>query len=207
MAQTNIDPFVTPKFRAAFVWVFRAKAPKQRPGEAEKKPRYTVLMLYPKGTDLSVLKKGFQDAAKAQWDSKAETITKMDKFNSPFKEATKVVNAEGEPYFPWAEGWTAIETWSYTKPGIAGPKIDPSTGKVEILTAEEDFYSGAWARAKVRPYAYDGRKDQKGFGVNFDFVNIQKLADDEKLGGGGRTKAEDDFEPVADAPSDDDWAN
>jgi hypothetical protein len=202
-----IDPFITPKFRAAFVYVFRGKKHKPRPGEAPKKDRYTVLMLFPKGTDLSVLKKGFQDAAKAMWGDKAATITKMDSFKSPFKDALKVVNTEGEPYFPWADGWTAIETWSYTKPGVAGPKIDPATNKVEILTVEEDFYSGAWARAKVRPYAYDGRKDQLGFGINFDFINLQKLADDEKLGGGGRTKAEDDFQPVEDVAGDDDWAS
>lgn len=204
----SVEPFVTSKFRAAFVFAFRPKQAQARPGEGEKKPRYSVLMLYPEGSDLSALKKGFQEAAKLRWDSKAEATAKLPNFKSPFKDALTIVNAEGEPYFPWAKGYTAIEAWSYTKPGIAGPKIDPSTGKVEILVVEEDFYSGAWARAKVRPYAYDGRKDQKGFGVNFDLVNIQKLADDEKLGGGGRTKAEDDFQPVeapAGGSAADDW--
>jgi hypothetical protein len=201
----NVEPFLTPKFRAAFVWAFKAKPDKPRPGETPKKPRYTVLMLFPKGTDLSVLKKGFQDACKLKWDSKAEATAKLPQFKTPFKDALAVCNTEGEPYFPWAEGWTAIEAWSYTQPGIAGPKLDPTTGKVEILTVEEDFYSGCWSRAKVRPYAYDGRKDQKGFGANFDLINLQKMADDEKFGGGGRTKAEDDFEAIEAAPADDDW--
>lgn len=202
MAVKEVAPFVTPKFRAAFVWAFRAKPDKPRPGETAKKPRYTVLMLYPPGTILTPLRAGFKEAAVNLWDSKADTTVKMPTFKSPFKSALEVVNTDGEPYFPWAEGYTAIEAWSYTAPGIAGPKLDPATGKVEILTADEDFYSGCWARSKVRPYAYDGRKDQKGFGVNFDLINLQKLADDEKFGS-VRSKAEDDFQPVAAAADDD----
>jgi hypothetical protein len=195
-----VEAFLTPKFRAAFVWAFKPKPNKSDP---DKKPRYTILMLFPKGTDLAPLKKGFQEAAKLTFGEKAAATTKLPNFKSPFKDALAVVNNEGEPYFPWAEGYTAIEAWSYTAPGIAGPNIDPSTGRVEILTVEEDFYAGAWARAKVRPYAYDGRKKQQGFGINFDLVNIQKMADGEKLStGGARSKPEDDFQPIAGSDAD-----
>ncbi|SFJ68956.1 ssDNA-binding protein [Methylobacterium brachiatum] len=189
MAET-VDAIITPKFRASFVWVFKPKADKRDP---LKKPKYSVLMLFPKGTDLSALKAAAKAAAIQKWGSDADAKLKHPKFKSPFKDQATLVDGEGKPYAGVMEGGVAVEAWSYTAPGLAGPKLDPSTGKVEILTAETDFYSGAWARAKIRPYAWTN--DLGGIGLSFDLVNLQKLADDDRLGG-GRTRAEDDFQPV-----------
>lgn len=197
MAVQEVKPFTTPQFRGAFVWVLRGKTSKPRAGEAEKKPRFTILMLFPKGTDLKEMRAGVLESAVNLWGPKADAVMKMPNYKGAFKPALEVVNPDGEPYFPWAEGYTAVETWSYVKPGLVGPHNDPATGKLEHLTTDADFYSGAWARARVRPYSYDGRKDQKGFGTNFELVNVQKLRDDEKLGASVRTNAEDDFQPVA----------
>lgn len=195
MADSTLQTVVTPKARASFVWVFKPKADKNNP---EKKPKYSVLLLFPKGTDLSELRKAAAAAAEAKWGGTAAAKTKHPKYKSPFKDQSTLVDGDGKPYAGVMEGGVAIEAWSYTAPGVVGPKMDPSTGKVEVITAEQDFYSGVWARAKVRAYAWEN--PQGGFGISFDLQNIQKLADDEKLGG-GRNKPEDDFQPV-DAPAD-----
>lgn len=57
------------------------------------------------------------------------------------------------------------------------------------------FYSGCWARVKVRAYAYD----RKSWGVSFGLQGVQFFADDEKFGGGGN--ASDGFEAAAPAGS------
>lgn len=189
---------VTPKFRASFVWVFKAKQDR----DPTKKPKYSVLMLFPKGTDLTELKTAARAAATQKWGAGAEAKMKNPKFKSPFKSQDTLVDSEGKPYAGVTEGGFAIEAWSYSAPGVVGPRKDPATGKAELLTAEDDFYSGVWARAKVRPYAWEN--PQGGFGISFDLQNIQKLADDTRLGG-GRSKPEDDFEPIEDAPVDADF--
>lgn len=196
-----VDPLITPEFRACYAWLMKPKPDKRNPDKA---PKYTVLMLFPPQTDLGPLRAAFVEAAKAKWAEKAQATVKLPNFKSPFKSADSIVDDEGNMRLEWAAGWTAIEAWTYGKqgaPGIAGPRRDPVTGKAEILTDERDVYSGMWARAKVRPYAYDMRKDGASFGVSFDLINLQKLRDDERLGRGDRTKPEDDFEPIA--PPDD----
>lgn len=191
MAKTKlVTPVMTPKFRASFVWVVR---PKPNPNDPTKPPRYSVLMLFPKGTDLSALKTAAIEAATNKWGSDAAVKMKHPKFKSPFKDQSTLVDDKGNPYNGVMDGGVMVEAWSQYVPGIAGPRLDPATNKVEVLTSEDEFYSGVWARAKVRPYAWENA--QGGFGVSFELINLQKLADDEKLGG-GRPKAEDDFEPI-----------
>ena len=201
MATPIVTPIVTSEFRAAFTHVWVGKPPQA--DRANGKPRFTVLALFPPDADLAPMKAAIQQAGEALWDSKAAGIMKMQPFKAPFKQALDICNTDGEPYFAWARGWTAAELWSYIQPGIAGPHKDVTTGKLEVLSDEATFYSGVFARAKVRAYAYDGRKDQRGFGVNFELMNLQKLRDAERLGGSSRTRAEDDFEPIPLAPADD----
>lgn len=197
MADTQ-DPLITPEFRCAYAWLIKPKPDKKNPDKA---PKYTVLALFPPQTDLAPLLAAFRSAAEAEWKDKAATIVKLPNFKSPFKKADTIVDENGEMRMAFAAGWTAIEFWTYGKqgaPGIAGPREDPADpGKPEILTDEADVYSGMWARAKVRFYPYDMRKEGKSFGVSVELINLQKLRDDEKLGGGGRSKATDDFQPIA----------
>lgn len=61
--------------------------------------------------------------------------------------------------------------------------IDPKSG---------NFYSGCYAKCSYNVYAWEYMN--KG-GVSFGLGNIQKVGDGEPFD--GRTKAEDDFEPIA----------
>ena len=71
---------------------------------------------------------------------------------------------------------------STQKPGIVDKDLN------EILDPDE-VYSGSWGRASINFYPFNVNVN-RGVGVGLN--NIQKLRDDERLGG-GRASAESDF--------------
>jgi hypothetical protein len=62
---------------------------------------------------------------------------------------------------------------------------------------QADLYSGCYVRASINLYPFN-KNGNKGIGAGLN--NIQKLADGEPLG--GRSRAEDDFEAVAEKDDD-----
>ncbi|MCP4669140.1 MAG: DUF2815 family protein [Deltaproteobacteria bacterium] len=67
-----------------------------------------------------------------------------------------------------------------------------------VIESETDFYGGCWARATVVCYVYTPSGKKKfAPGVAFGLQNIQKIEDDEPLGGGVmQGGGEDDFEVI-----------
>lgn len=167
------DNVITPEFRVSFPYVFRPSKPM---AGSTNEPKYTLTMLFPKDADLSKLKAAAADAAKEKWGDK---IPKG--LRSPFRD-------QGEKEFPGYEaGCTFITATSKQRPGL----VD---AKVQDIIEERDFYAGCYARASIRAFAYDQAGNR---GVAFGLQNVQKLRDGEPLG--GRSRPQDDFEPVADA--------
>jgi hypothetical protein len=166
---------MTPKFRASFANVFR-------PGkamEAGQEPKYGIMMLFEKGADLSGLKKAAEQAVVDKWGADKAKWPKN--LKSPFRgQAEK----EGEAYVAGAFFITAT---SKQKPGLVDGRNQP-------IIDESEFYSGCYARATVRAFAYDKAGNR---GVAFGLQNVQKIADGEALA--GRSRAEDDFTPIDDA--------
>jgi hypothetical protein len=166
---------LTPKFRVSFPNVFR-------PGKAMqvgKEPEYSITMLFPKGADLSALKKAAHEAVVDKWGADKEKWPKN--LRNPFRD-------QGEKEFPGYEaGATFINAKSKQRPGLVDEKV-------QDIIEEHKFYPGCYARATVRAFAYD---QQGNRGVSFGLQNVQKLADGEPLG--GRTNPAQDFEPVASA--------
>ena len=182
---------MTPEYRGSFVYLLKAK-----PADEEgKKPRYTNVMLFKKGTDLSELSKILKEAAIAEWgEAEVEKLTKAKKLKLPFKDQGDCTNAEGELYAGYEPGNMCAEAWSIDRPGV----VDTN---VQDIIEEREIYSGAWFRATVHAFTWDNPK--KGKGVSFGLQNVQKLRDDERLGGASRTKPQNDFEPVEGASNDD----
>lgn len=180
------DKIMTPEFRAAFAQVFQPKGIK---GDKNSKEKFSVTMLYAKGADLSKLKAAARQVAVDKWGE--EGLKKIgSKLKLPFKDQTE----NAERYAGFEEGAVYMQASSDTKPGC----VD---AKVQDIIDPEDFYSGCYARATVQPYAWEHPTGGKG--VSFGLLNIQKLRDGERLGG-GRSKASDDFEAVGeDLPSSD----
>ena len=166
---------ITPEFRVSFANVFRPAKPMQAGAEA----KYGLTMLFPKGADLSALKKAAQDAVVEKWGADQAKWPKN--LRNPFRD-------QGErDYEGFEEGAVFINATSKQRPGL----VD---AKVQDIIEEHQFYSGCYARASVRAFAYDQAGNR---GVAFGLQNVQKLRDGDPLG--GRSRPSDDFEPVADA--------
>lgn len=166
---------MTPKFRASFANVFR-------PGKAMEEgqePKYGVMMLFDKGADLSALKAAAQQAVVDKWGADKAKWPKN--LRTPFRDQA---DKEGDAYVAGAIFVTAT---SKQKPGLVDQRNQP-------IIDESEFYSGCYARATVRAFAYDKAGNR---GVAFGLQNVQKLADGEPLGG-ARVPAEKEFEPVGD---------
>lgn len=179
MAQS--EKIVTPRFRAAFVSVFRAKA-QANGGE----PKYSIAMLFPKAkgkgkdpvkTMLENLLKAAVDAT--SWDDKTKQRVLSE--NIP----KRIKDGDLESYAGYEGNW-AINASNARQPGV----IDAD--KTELHTADE-FYSGCYARATITAYTWE-KGEGYAAGVGFSLGNLQKLADGDRLD--GSTTAEDDFDAV-----------
>lgn len=161
---------MTPQFRVSYPAVFKPNKPMQEGGEA----KYSVVMLFESDSDLSLLKKAAAEAVKEKWGDKAPK-----NLRSPFRDQGE---KDGAGY---VEGCIFVSASSKQRPGL----IDKANADI---IDESEFYAGCWARATVRAYAYDANGNR---GVAFGLQNVQKLRDDDPLGG-TRAKAADEFAPV-----------
>jgi len=166
---------VTGKVRFSYCHVFEPHAV-----EEGQEPKYSVSILIPK-TDTATLGKIEKaiEAAKQQglslWGGKAPANLKL-----PLRDGD-VDRPDDEAY----KGHWFINATSKTKPGVVDAQLNP------ILDTTE-FYSGCYGRASINFYPFN-KAGNKGIAAGLN--NLQKLADGDFLG--GRSRPEDDFEPVA----------
>lgn len=174
------DNIITPEFRAAFISVFKATAQKQQDGTMGK-AKFSIRAAFPPTADMSSLKLQASLAAAEKWGDKIPKVMR-----SPFRTNGELEN----PVVGIGDDWV-IMTFSANedrKPGLVGPSC-------QDIIDDSEVYSGAWYRCQVRAYAYDTAGNK---GVSFGLQNVQKLRDDDPIGG-GRTPANKAFEPVAGA--------
>lgn len=174
-------PINTPEFRVSYPSVFQPKK-NDLNGEME----YSVVALFPKGANLDALKKAAQEAIVKKWG--ADKTKWPANLKSPFRDqAEKAKNVDGKSILPPAHEAGAIfmTLKSKQRPSVVDQNVQ------EILDTSK-FYAGCWAIASVNAYAYDQKGNR---GVSFGLGNIQFRRDGDPLG--GRTRAEDDFSPVA----------
>ena len=163
------ERITTPKFRASFPNVFMPKAFAE--GQDAK---YSIVMLFDKGVDISELKKIAKAAAVEKWGDK---IPKN--LRTPFRDGD--TEKEGIDGY---ENTIFISASSKMQPGIVDHKTNP-------ILDQGEFYGGCYARATLTAFAYDVAGNK---GVSFGLQNVQKLNDGEPFS--GRMKAEDDFSPI-----------
>lgn len=172
----------TPKFRVSYPKVFKAERNKLS-GQDE----YSVVALFPKGADLTVLKAAAQAAIEKKWGpDKSKWPTNL---KSPFRDqAEKAKLDNGKKTLPAGheEGAIFMNLKSKKKPAV----VDRN---VQDILVESDFYGGCWAVASVNAYAYDQAGNR---GVSFGLGNIQKVGEGDSFA--GRTTPEQDFAPIAD---------
>lgn len=169
------DNVMTPEFRVSYPHLFQPQQPMAN--SASQDPKYSTVMLFKKGEDLSKLKAAAEAAVSAKWGNDKAKWPKN--LRSPFRDQGE---KETEGYEAGAVFMTAT---SKQRPGIVDDKVQPVIDPSKI-------YAGCYCRATVRAYAYDNAGNK---GVAFGLQNVQFLRDGESLS--GRAKAEEEFEPIA----------
>lgn len=166
---------MTPEFRVSFPQVFEPKAFQGQ------EPKYSVVMLFDKKTDLKALKDAAFNAAKEMWGEKAKWPKN---FKMPFRDGDEKADQLGYA------GKIFVTATSKKRPGVVNQKLDDIVNK-------EEFYAGCYARAVLIAFAYSKAGNA---GVSFALQHVQKLRDGEKFGGG--KAARDEFSVVDDGSED-----
>ena len=166
--------FVTPVGILCFPNVFEARAFDER-----SKEEYSAILVFPKGTDISLLVAKVKEcAAAAGLKSGAR---------NPIHDGNEKVADWGEIF----RDAKFIRISSQYQPSV----VDAS--KHDILDKKQ-VYSGVYARASVHCYSYDS-KGNSGVSIGLDAVQI--VRDGEPLGGGAAAVALFDEIPEDAAPA------
>lgn len=162
------------------------------------KPKFGVAALFPKGADLKLLYDAVEAAGRDKFGDKYNALDKAGKLKSPFKDQGSNVDDEGELRDGFNKGCVYISTTANEdrRPPVVGSDLSP-------LVDLNEVYSGMWARLSIRAFAYDTDGNR---GVSFGLRAVQKIADDDPLGGGGPVNVENEFEAVEGESADDVFA-
>lgn len=155
--------FVTPEGILMFPGLFEPKA-----FEEGGKETYQCVLLFPKGTDITVITEAVKGCA-------SRGIRNPSGARNPVRDGNEKVDEWGEIF----RDAKYIRVSSIYPPSVVDSK------KQEIMDARL-VYSGAVARAVCRCFAYEG-KFGKGVSIGFDAVQI--VRDGEKLGGSAASVA------------------
>lgn len=188
MSNNNPTKVVTGVVRLSYVHLLEPWS-----GQPGNEPKYSVCLLIPKSDKATVSKlKSAIEAAlerdKVKWGGKVPANLKLSLRDGD--EALESGEREGEEY----RGHYFMNVSSKQKPGIVDGHVQ------EIIDANE-IYSGIYARVSINAFGYNTNGNR---GVSFGLNHVQKVRDGEVLGG-GRGRAEDDFDVLTDSESDDDF--
>jgi hypothetical protein len=181
MAITNKDTkVVTEKVRLSYCNLFQPRAV-----EDGQEPKYSCTILVPKSDKATIQKiKAAVEAAKQAGKAK---------FGGTIPPNLKVPIHDGDgekpnggEYGEECKGHYVINASSNLKPGIVDRYCKPILDSTEV-------YSGCYAKVSINFYAFN-KAGNRGIGCGLN--HVQKLEDGDYLG--GRSRPEDDFEPVKD---------
>lgn len=174
----------TPRFRASFPSVFKPTKIKGSENEF-----YQLSMIF----DLKEIAKDPSEQAK--WDAIVDAVdpiaikkfsTLPAVFKKPFLKGEDMRNKETGAVYDGHEGMVIIRAKSKDRPGVVDQNVAP-------IMDQSEFYGGCYARATINLYAWN--HPSSGKGVSAGLQNVQKVGEGEPFS--GKTKAEDDFAPIA----------
>jgi hypothetical protein len=166
---------ITPEGRVAFPHVWEPHA-----FQAGQEPNYSLILVFPEGTDIMELKKACGRAAVKKFGDKARGMMKAGQLRMPWRDGSEY-SEYGEPF---VDGAIFVTAKSKQAPGVVNERAKP-------IMNQMDFYAGCMGRASVYCHAYDTMGNK---GVTLLLNNVQKTGDGERMS--GRQRAEDEFEPV-----------
>lgn len=181
-AKDNEDlKVISPEGTAAFPHLFTPHS-----FEAGKDPNFSLILVFPEGTDLTEIKQTCARAAVKKFGDrdKVKAMLSKGQLRMPWRDGSEYSDY-GDPFLP---GSTFITIKSNQAPGVVNEYAKP-------IMNEMDFYAGCKARASFLCWGYDSMGNK---GVTLLLNNVQKMSDGTRLS--GRSRAEDEFEPVKKAP-------
>jgi hypothetical protein len=172
---------MTPKGRMLYPALFKPQLPR---GETdEKKAKYQVTLLLPKGSDIAALKAAENEAIEEKVTPKMRATTKI---KSPF-----LKTADQPRFAEYADDYPVMLRFNATlRPDVVTPKGDRAVTEDE---AADEVYSGRWARVTCRAFFYDHPTGGKG--VSLGLQNVQLLDHADPMAG-GRVRGTAEFEAV-----------
>ena len=182
-----VQRMITPIFRLSYPHLFKAQAPKPTD-----KPKYSITMLFPKGTDLMG-----QTLATEQEPSRPISLkdvirnAKLQEFgaqeNWPKNLLSPVTDGDEKAENEGYKGHWVIKATSNeeSRPGVVDAQGVP-------ITEASVIYPGCYCRAYVyaRVWEYMGKQ-----GVQFILDHVQKMKDGKSFG--GKKPVEQVFGPVS----------
>lgn len=134
--------------------------------------QYSAKMIFPKNSPgLAKLKALASQVKNEAFGADAKGL------ESPFADGNEKYNEDPEKFAAYKDT-VVVSFKSKYAPSVFGPDAKP----ISAMT-QKDFYSGCWAVAHVNAYSWTFGKMKKG--ISFGFDAIQKIRDDERLGGTG----------------------
>lgn len=179
MANTNIVTRKPVRLSYANLFTPRSSAPDGS------NPRYSAALLIPK-TDTALKKQLDEAVDAARKAAAAKGIQNANSLKSPIHDGDGE-KPNGGAYGPECKGMWVLNASSKRRPGIVDRNLQPIIDQTEI-------YSGVWANVDINFFGFNvpGNK-----GIACGLNNVQKVRDDEPLGGAS-AKAEDVFKTVED---------
>ena len=169
--------------RLSFTYLAEAREPEN----PKQKPKYSALLLFPKGADISLLVNACKTSATEEHGADALKLVETGKIKWPLKDQGKMTRDDGEMWDGCEAGAKAVEAKTERRPGTVDASASPCD--------PAKLYSGCWALVTVHTFA--GSHEKGGKYVSVGLNNLQFLADDERFGGGAQiTDPADEFSAI-----------
>jgi hypothetical protein len=179
------EKIVTPEFRLSFPVIWEPKA-----GPDGGREKYRIVMLFPKSTDLSVMKKLAFDAAvkawgqdRTKWPANLKSLHLKTFLSTSGKDGWPFRDGDSQNLDGYA-GCISVPATSTEQPGVINRMRRP-------IIERDEIYAGCYCMATVVAYTYEKSGNK---GVSFGLRHIMKTRDGESFS--GRSRAEDDFADV-----------
>lgn len=183
----EVKRYVTPPFRLSFPHVFTPQAPQDGKGD----PKYGVSAVWTPAK--------FTAGDKVKWKAILGALDAESKLR--FKKAWKdlpanvkrgIRNGNEKPDMAgYGEGTRFASLTTKMKPGVIDRAKDDDGVFIKLCPEngnDDEIYPGCYCRATISVYSYDNQ----GKGVAMGLMNLQKVADGERLD--SRTDAAEDFD-------------
>jgi hypothetical protein len=125
---------------------------KPRPQEVGKDPEYSIALLWPKTTNIDVVRKAIEAAAIAKFGPNAPKLLGT-KLKTPLKDGNLKTDDAGDVDPNYKDKWT-VNAKSKQRVTILDPQMQ--------VVAPEDVFSGCYFHASLRFYGYEWKPPSGG---------------------------------------------